>query len=354
MTSPPLHVVRCYPRRPPCSGGMEKHIAALSLEQRKLGVRVTDVFNEGEVEGEGVRILPGLRLGRIPRAIVRDFLFYLAAALRLRRLCANSPSLVVHVHGDWSAFLFARLMRHSIGADLFVASFHGKARMPRVLAHTLRGVDLVYSTGKAFAVYVPKARHLVSAPSEIFFETAEEAPAADVLLVGSLVGVKNYDLLLDVAERLPSVRFAVLGTGPEEDRLRDANAARGIKNIDWRGSASAGDVRDAMAASKLFLNLSKKEGSPTAALEAMAVGTPVVLTPSNDYSALVEESESGVVLNGWDCDEIVATLRKLLTDSNRRAAMGRHARQRAAGERWHIKARQITDAMIEALERKAG
>jgi glycosyltransferase involved in cell wall biosynthesis len=162
---------------------------------------------------------------------------------------------------------------------------------------------------------------------------------------------KNYDLLLEVAERMPAVRFAVLGSGPEGGRLRNATLARGIANIDWRGPAQASEVRNALAAASVFLNLSYEEGSPTAAMEAMAVGIPAVLTPSNDYSALLGDGAAGIVLDGWDPDVVAATLSKLLHDSERRAVMSLRARERAACERWHVKAQQVTDAMEQALDR---
>lgn len=350
MSRVPLHVIRCYLRRPPCPGGMEKHIAALSREQRKLGVRVTDVYNEGEIEGEGVKILVGLILCRVRPAVMRDFLFYLVAIIRLRHLRLEKGHRVIHVHGDWSAFLFARMLRHALAADLLVASIHGTIRRAYLMAWVLGGVDLVFSTGKNIAKRINRIIYMPSAPSDIFFTQPEIATKTDIILVGSLVNVKNYDLLLNVAERLSEIRFAVIGTGPEGSRLRNTATLRGITNIDWRGEANPSEVRDAIAAAKVFLNLSYEEGTPTAAIEAMAVGTPVVLTPSNDYVSLLGNGEAGVVLDGWDIEEIVLAIRDLLENEDRRKAMSVRARERAAGERWNVKARQVTDSMNRAID----
>lgn len=353
MTNPPLHVIRCYLRRPPCPGGMEKHIDALSREQRKIGIRVTDVYNEGEIEGEGAHILPRFKLLAIPSAAIRDFIFYAAALIRLRYLRREKGRRVVHVHGDWPSFLFAGILRRVIAADLLVASLHGKVRWPSLIAWVLREAPLVFSTGKDAINRLPKIQYLPSAPAEIFFTTPEIATVTDVLLVGSLVKGKNYDLLLDVAARLPEITFAVIGAGPEEGRLLHRTALCGIANVDWRGAASPGEVRDALAASKLFLNLSLEEGTPTAAVEAMAVGIPVVLTPSNDFSSLLCNDEAGIALDSWDVETIVVTIRALLEDGERRTAMSVRAREYAAGERWHVKAKQVSDAMEQALYGRA-
>jgi glycosyltransferase involved in cell wall biosynthesis len=344
-----LHVVRCYPRRPPCPGGMEKHIASLSREQRRIGIRVTDVFNDGEPEGEGVQILACIKLHRVHPAALRDLLFYVAAIARLRRMPREGGRCVIHVHGDWSAFVFARILRRVIRADILAATIHGSVRRPLLLSWALYGAGVVFSTGKDAADRIAGAIHLTSAPDEVFFEPAGIADTSDIILVGSIVKVKNYDLLLDIAERMPEFSFAIIGTGTEEYRLRTAAKLRCIDNIDWRGGAGSNAVRDALAAAKIFLSLSFEEGTPTAALEAMAVGTPVVITPSNDYSSLLANGEAGVALVDWDLEEIIITLRKLLDDNERRAAMSACAQRRAASERWHVKAKQVTDAMEQAL-----
>lgn len=349
--SNPLHVIRCYLRRPPCSGGMEKHIAALSREQRALGVRVTDVTNEGDVGEESVRVFEGRRLGGIRPASLRDFVFYLGACWRLRHLRRESGPRILHVHGDWSAFLFGRLLGLTIGADVVVATLHASTRRPALARLVLGDQSLIFSTGKADCDRLRGVTHLPSAPEDLFFAEPAAARACDVVLVGSLVPVKNYDLLLEVAERLPDVRFAVIGDGPDAARLEEASRSRGLSHIDWRGAASPAQVRDSLAAAKVLLNLSYEEGSPTAALEAMAVGTPVVLTPSNDYSSLVGDNEAGIALEDWRSDTIVTAIEALLENEERRAAMSIHAKRRAAGERWNVKAKIVTDAMVAALAR---
>jgi hypothetical protein len=45
-----LHVIRCYERLPPLSGGMERHIQELTAAQRALGVRVTEASSAALVD----------------------------------------------------------------------------------------------------------------------------------------------------------------------------------------------------------------------------------------------------------------------------------------------------------------
>lgn len=107
-----------------------------------------------------------------------------------------------------------------------------------------------------------------------------------------------------------------------------------------------------MRTARLFLNTSATEGSPTAALEAMACGLPVVLTPSNDYSAIIEQGVNGWVTGSADPAELVSAMDLFLEHPDRLARAGIAARKTASGHRWDAKAQAVTAAMISVAERK--
>jgi glycosyltransferase involved in cell wall biosynthesis len=127
-----------------------------------------------------------------------------------------------------------------------------------------------------------------------------------------------------------------------------------LENIRFHGTVTIEAIHSAMHRARLFLNVSQFEGSPTAALEAMACGLPVVLTPSNDYSALVEAGENGIVTGSWDVEEITTAIDECLADEGRRRVMGEKARQVAKAHRWDAKARFVTEAMRNVLEKRTG
>lgn len=355
-----LHVLRIYERLPPEPGGMERHIAELTAAQRKLGVKVTSIYNTGSADGDAIQVIRPFALHRLRPASLRNLVFYGAIA-RHRQSLRRANVNVVHAHGGWSAFLLAQALARAVRAPVVAASVHGFIE-PNVALHrrAMRGCDPVFATGLHEVRYFNQvlagtAYHLPSAPADLFFSApTEEVAPTDVVVAGNLMPVKRTELVLQCAQSRPNLRFSIYGDGPERARLESVKAAAGLGNVTFHGVASLERIHSAMYSAKLFLNVSQSEGSPTAALEAMDCGLPVVLTPANDYSALVQAGENGIVTRGWDIEEITAAIDRCLADEDRRRKMGETAKQVANKHRWDAKARFVTEAMSNVLEMRTG
>jgi len=104
---------------------------------------------------------------------------------------------------------------------------------------------------------------------------------ADQLLVLSTGGLrqqKRFDRLVDAAGMVPEcwtdrLLFAIAGTGPLRDSLRDQIATCGARVL-LLGPRD--DIRRLTRASDIYLCTSEWESMPLSALEAMADGLPVV------------------------------------------------------------------------------
>ncbi len=197
--------------------------------------------------------------------------------------------------------------------------------------------------------------HLPSAPAELFFEgEARNDRTVDVVSVGSLVAVKNLELPLECAARRPDLSFAIVGDGPDAGPLRRrANRLR-LQNVRFLGAMAPREVLSILHSARLFINTSLTEGSPTAALEAMACGLPVVLTPSNSYAHIADDGVSGRVTKGWDAGELASAIDEFLGNPERLRTASAAARQIADQHRWSSKAQLVTNLMWEAVSRKQG
>jgi glycosyltransferase involved in cell wall biosynthesis len=101
----------------------------------------------------------------------------------------------------------------------------------------------------------------------------------------------------------------------------------------------------------LFVSTATAEGSPTAALEAMACGLPVVLTPSNNYAGIVRAGINGRVTSGWTVEDLAKAIDEFLADPARATSVAAASRAVAEEHRWHRKAELVTKAMLAAVNK---
>lgn len=100
-----------------------------------------------------------------------------------------------------------------------------------------------------------------------------------LVYVGMLRDLKRVDVLLEAMTDLRDARLAILGAGPEAERLADQ--ARRLKlgrRVLFAGPQPHDRVALWMAAADAVVLVSEREGTPTVLVEALACGTPVVAT----------------------------------------------------------------------------
>jgi len=103
----------------------------------------------------------------------------------------------------------------------------------------------------------------------------------DVIGVGSLIPLKQYDLFIavlkKVTEQFPNLKVVLCGKGPEENSLQTLVKKYGLeKNIRMEGERSHPQVLDLMQQSKILLHPSRYEGYSSVCLEALYAGAHVV------------------------------------------------------------------------------
>ena len=170
-----------------------------------------------------------------------------------------------------------------------------------------------------------------------------------VLLPGRLTAWKGQRVLIEAARRLrgeaglPAMRVALTGDaqgrGPYEEELtamiEDADLGRIVK--------LAGHFEDMPAAyawSDVVVSASTRpEAFGRVAVEAMAMGRPVVATAHGGSLETVADGETGTLVPPGDADALARAIGALATDPEARAAMGQAGRERA---RAHFS----TEAMV--------
>jgi glycosyltransferase involved in cell wall biosynthesis len=153
-----------------------------------------------------------------------------------------------------------------------------------------------------------------------------------VLFLGRLHERKGLQYLIpafaQIADKYPDARLLVVG--PDEGMLGTAQSLvtqHHITNrVTFTGLLQGEDQRAAWAAANLYVLPAVGEGLSMAALEAMAAGLPIIVTPGCNLPE-VEQRGAGLLV-GQEVEAISAALNMLMESESRRKLMGE------AGQAW--------------------
>jgi glycosyltransferase involved in cell wall biosynthesis len=146
-----------------------------------------------------------------------------------------------------------------------------------------------------------------------------------LVTVARLAAQKALDVLLGVVALLPEhVHLAIVGSGPEEAKLRTLAADLGLSpRVSFLGYRS--EPQDQVAAADIFCLTSVWEACSLAAQEAMLLGVPVVTTAVGGMPELVEDRVSGRLVGAGDERAFAAVVAELLTSPEERHRLAESA-----------------------------
>jgi glycosyltransferase involved in cell wall biosynthesis len=152
-----------------------------------------------------------------------------------------------------------------------------------------------------------------------------------ILCVARLADGKGQDDLIQAVGHLlpehPDVQLLIVGEGSRRGALETlvAEAALG-SHVQFLGFRS--DVPDLLAAADVVVIPSHREGLPNIALEAMAVGRPVVATAVSGTPEAVVDGETGLLVPPGRPQTLAAALDRLLAAPATGRAMGERGQAR--------------------------
>lgn len=127
-----------------------------------------------------------------------------------------------------------------------------------------------------------------------------------------------------VHQKLPHVRFIVVGDGDLREALEDLANSLGLKDsIQFIGRIS--NPLRVISSFSVGVNTSETEGFCNAIIECMACSVPVVATDGGGNRELVINQSNGFLVSVGDCHDIADKILKLLTDGNLASFLVRNA-----------------------------
>lgn len=201
----------------------------------------------------------------------------------------------------WSDRVARRLDRHVV--DAYVANSEFAARNLRAI---VGDAPPVWVVPNGVAGGAPLQRH----------ERGALPPS--LLCIGSITPNKGQGVLLEairlLRERHPRVRATLVGRDFTGGRFFRAAEARGLGDT-YSAIGFVDDVRAHLArADVVVLPTLHREGTPTALLEAMRAGVPVVASRVGGVAEIVEHGRSGILVTPGDACGLAAAIDSLLED----------------------------------------
>jgi glycosyltransferase involved in cell wall biosynthesis len=161
-----------------------------------------------------------------------------------------------------------------------------------------------------------------SVDSNAFSITKKMNERADLIgYIGRLSdekGIMNFvEAIPLISEKQGNLKFFIGGDGPLyakiRDRLEDNNL---MEKVELKGWIPHEKVPSYLNELKLFILPSYSEGLPTAILESMACGTPVLATPVGGIPDVIDDKVTGLILEDTSPEFIAKNVIDALENAN--------------------------------------
>jgi glycosyltransferase involved in cell wall biosynthesis len=158
-----------------------------------------------------------------------------------------------------------------------------------------------------------------------------------LLAIGRLKWKKGYNYLLDampdILAQHPDYVLTIVGDGEERASIETQIQTLGLQNnVELLGEISQDEIVTLLNESKLFVMASLIEGLPKAMLEALACGTPVVVTDGCNATEIVKGA--GIEVPSADSRALARAVNQLLGDTELWQQYAHNARSRVLDYTW--------------------
>lgn len=124
----------------------------------------------------------------------------------------------------------------------------------------------------------------------------DDAPA--LATVGALIARKGQALVIEALPSLPGVHYWLAGAGEEEDRYRVLAQRLGVSDrVHLMGAVANADLPMLYSAADIVVMPSASEGLANAWVEALACGTPIVISNAGGGAELVTAPVAGRIVD---------------------------------------------------------
>ena len=344
---------------PHVGGGVEEVTHDVAQELLKLGHQVA-VVTLDTCKASPTEDLDGIHVYRA-RPVDLTGAFGVQSAIStevvrlMREVCRKEQSDVLHANNLYffttiAACLNLRALRKPLVTTLHLGSIsemEGKARYVAGLYEKSVGRWILRKSSQIVAVSQAVKRYAESLdvePSKVSVvpnsvDTLKFRPASQgdrregfvrVGFIGRLISNKGPQYLVEAAPGVlrdfSNVQFMVAGNGPMLQGLENRVHELGIKRA-FRFLGTVPSNAEFLKSCDFLVRPSLTDGMPLTVLEAMACGIPTVASRVGGTSEILQDGDTGFLVEPRNVDELVSRISTLVADSNLRLEMGGRARK---------------------------
>ena len=293
-------------------GGIAQHVQGLSEFLKKNGHKVDILSSENTFT--------------IPIKGLKNPSFMLSAFLKTKFKKGND---IVHAHNLPSALSMKNasgkkvLTLHGIYSKQ-IDMLHGKATGKVSSSYekdALKWADAITVISKEAYDYYTKLGFKVSlVPNAIDISSLpplkERLYEKQIIFAGRLSKEKGILNLLEIAKKLPQdIHLLILGSGPEEDAVKDATKLQ--SNIHYLGYQPKERTIPLIRGSDVLVQPSLVEGLSSTILEAMVCKTPIIATKTGGNVEILVHNKSAILMEPDSHQKILDEILDLITNKQR-------------------------------------
>ena len=265
---------------------------------------------------------------------------------------------IVHTHNP-KPRIYGRIAARLARVPLVINTVHGLYALPedsrtkRTLVYTLERIAASFSHAELVEnpedLTVLRKLHLLGNGVDLTRFDPDAYPDARerlrkelgitddqvmVGLVGRLVAEKGYREVFAAARRLrqnrPEAVFVVVGPTnlDKSDAITRAELDRATDEAGVRFLGARDDVEQLYSAMDLYVLASQRDGFPRSAMEATAMGLPIVATNIRGFRQ-VDHDIAGLLVGARDVDALTEAIDRLLADADLLRSMAAAALERS-------------------------
>src|SRR5881296_438009 len=196
----------------------------------------------------------------------------------------------------------------------------------KIIANSLflsKFLERIYGLGETPSVVYPAADPLLEQLASKNHMQEEDY----MLIVGSLIPLKNVESMIRAASHVQSSKIMVIGDGQEMSNLKDLGSELDVP-IEFRGTMNREeDLAQAYGRCKFLVHLSLYEPFGLTPVEAGLFSKPSIVTNHGGPPEVVVDGVTGFIVDPRDYGFIGSKMNMLLDDNSLRHEMGQHARE---------------------------